>query len=358
MKKLTVVLTAILCCSLAYSQEVDIRIIPRADVNTYVPINNEGSWAVDFGNTSLYTLVEGTFLENFSYSVANHWVSIYGYEKVGDDLAGLYVNSLYSDANNWLDWANLTYTLSTENAGSFDFTAGKNYMFLGSYENDAYDFDSHFGLNSLFWNNAVVYQWGGSIGYTTPSEMTTVYLQANTSPFGGMMFKDKQYGAYSLCGYGEYGFWSPIWSTNFIQRDEKDFINIIALGNQFHFGDFTLGLDWMNRAAVGQKKFFGQEQSINGLVSYNFGDKVDLTAKAGAEFSRGGSNLMDFFYDFMPNDHYTGNTNYIWGGLGVNYYPLKDSQDLRIHAVISANNWANEMSVNVGVTYNFSVFSR
>ena len=132
MKKLTVVSTALLCSFLAYSQEVDVRLIPRVDVNAYVPADKEASFGVDFGNTSFYTLIEGTFLENFSYSISNHWLSVYdswyageGYSSAWEDVAGLYTGTLYSNANNWLDWANLTYTLSTEKAGSFEFSAGK-----------------------------------------------------------------------------------------------------------------------------------------------------------------------------------------------------------------------------------------
>ena len=110
MKKLTVVSTALLCSFLAYSQEVDVRLIPRVDVNAYVPADKEASFGVDFGNTSFYTLIEGSFLENFSYSISNHWLSVYdswyageGYSSAWEDVAGLYTGTLYSNANNWLD---------------------------------------------------------------------------------------------------------------------------------------------------------------------------------------------------------------------------------------------------------------
>ncbi len=348
MKKLTVVLTALLCCSLAYSQEVDVRIIPRVDVNAYAPISKSAEWDVDFGNTSLYTLVEGTFAENFSYSICNHWLSVPGYSGVGEEIAGLYTGSLYSNANNWLDWANLTYTLCTENAGSFDITLGKDVMNIGGFEYDAYDFDCHFGLSSLLWNYSTVYQWGGKIGYTTPSEMSSFNFQATTSPYGGMMFKEKQYGAYGIQYRGEYDWYSAIFSANMIQYDDKKYLNVLALGNQFYAGDCTLGVDWLNRARS-TKDFFNQEMLLMGSVSYNFGDKVELFGKVGWERFKGDGYFIygDPEYEF-PDD-------YIFGGVGVNWYPLKDSQDLRVHALFTMNNVDETIAFGVGVTYNFSI---
>lgn len=367
MKKLTVVLTALLCCSLAYSQEVDVRIIPRADVNTYVPTASGEGWDVDFGNTSLYTLIEGTFLEDFSYSVANHWISMYGYQTPGSDIAGLYTGSLYNNANNWLDWANLTYTLSTEKAGSFSITAGKDVMVIGGYETDAYDWDAHFGLASMFWNYAPIYQWGGKLGYITPGESTEIYFQATTSPYGGMMFRDKQFVHLGLIGYGEYGFYRPIWSTNFVQYAPGKFMNIIALGNEVDAGPVTIGMDWLNRART-TTDFFNQEFTLMGTVKWAINDQFELFAKGGWESFREDG----FFTNPLTeeNDVYGLYTeyadvdlgvfkplpqDYVWGGIGLHWYPLKDSQDLRVHAVVTANNWSNSIQVNIGAIYNFSV---
>lgn len=41
-----------------------------------------------------------------------------------------------------------------------------------------------------------------------------------------------------------------------------------------------------------------------------------------------------------------------FGGIGAHWFPLRDSQALRIHAVVAANNVYNQLSVNLGVTYN------
>lgn len=332
MKKLAIVAAGLSCCFLANSQELEVRLIPRVDVNTIIPASKDASWDVDFGNTSFYTLVEGTFAENFSYSVENHWLSIYGYQTPGSDIADLYTNSLRTDSGTWLDWANITYTLGTNKGGAFDFTLGKMPFTIGSYEIDAYDFDSYFQLNSNFWNNTQSYQWGGKIGYTTPSESTSIYLQATTSPAGGMLFRDKQYGAYGLSLYGDYGCFAPIYSINFVQYAKGSYENIIGLGNQFYVGDLTLGLDYVTRARS-VKHFFEQNLTLTATAQYSW-DKVDLFGKFGYELVEG-----------------TG--NYLFGGAGVNWYPLKNSKELAVHAVISANNWINTVSVNLGVIYNF-----
>ena len=362
MKKLTVVTTALLCSFLAYSQEVDVRLIPRIDVNCGVPAAKDGAWSVDFGNTSFYTLVEGSFLDNFSYSIANHWLSVYdgwyqgeGYVSGWSDTGGLYTNTLYSSRSNWLDWVNLTYTLETENAGSFEFTAGKFAMAIGSFEIDANDYDSHFTLSSYYWNYVPGYQWGGHIAYITPDGTTSIGLEATTSPYGGMMFRrgDRQYGAYALRAGSELDWFSSIWTVNFVQYDRNSYVNLIALGNQFYIGDLTIGIDWMNRASSA-KHFFNQEMSLSGTLSYNFGDRVELVGTAGWErFPRPSTfnALAPFFEEELPG-------HYLFGGIGVNWYPLKDSRDLRFHALVSSNNTDACVYAGVGLTYNFSVYSK
>lgn len=54
-------------------------------------------------------------------------------------------------------------------------------------------------------------------------------------------------------------------------------------------------------------------------------------------------------------------------GLGVHWYPIRDTQDLRVHAVIAnANHFGvlddydgvmsfDELSLNIGVTYNLAL---
>ena len=85
--------------------------------------------------------------------------------------------------------------------------------------------------------------------------------------------------------------------------------------------------------------------------SWNFDDKVELFGKAGWERFRNPVLVGPFYEDILPE-------NYIFGGVGVNWYPLEDSQDLRFHALVSANSLDGTVAIGVGLTYNFSVYSK
>ena len=154
MKKTLALLAAISSCFCTYAQEAEsadntpeLTIIPRVDVNPYIPVGNKGNAGVDFSNTGLYTLFEGNIGEHFSYSMCNHWLST--------DPKSLYQNTFRSDDTNWVDWANITYS-----TGCFSLTVGKDVLAIGGFELDAYDVDSHINLSSTFWNNIAMYQWG------------------------------------------------------------------------------------------------------------------------------------------------------------------------------------------------------
>ena len=80
MKRLLVLLVATLGYFYTYAQEVkedsrtpDFIVTPRFDVNPYAPING-GYSGFDFGNSSLYTFLDGS-VGDFSYSFAGHWFS-------------------------------------------------------------------------------------------------------------------------------------------------------------------------------------------------------------------------------------------------------------------------------------------
>ena len=118
---------------------------------------------------------------------------------------------------------------------------------IGTWELDYYDVDVHTSLVSPFWHKIAIYQRGGAVDYTTKDESTNIRFQFGTSPFGEYPFASKLF-TYSLDWRGEYGCYAPIWSVNFVEYERGKFVNLIALGNAFYMGDFTLELDYMNRA--------------------------------------------------------------------------------------------------------------
>ena len=347
MKRLLVLLVAMLGYFSTYAQEVkeescipEFIVTPRFDANPYAPIKG-GCKGFDFGNSSLYTFLDGS-IGNFSYSMSNHW-----FAADWDSTKGLYQNAFRSDDYDFIDWLILSYSV-----GRFNFTVGKDMLAIGTWELDYYDVDVHTSLVSPFWHKIAIYQWGGAVDYTTKDESTNLRFQFGTSPFGERPFASKLF-VYSLDWRGEYGCYMPIWSVNFVEYEKGKFVNLIALGNAFYFGDFTLEIDYMNRA-TSVKNFFNQEFSVGAQLLYNYADKVEVFAKGGYE----NFNNSDIFgYEdnlFVPTDSSLC-PRYWYAGGGVHYFPLRKSRDLRLHAVVAYNNYAKNMSMSFGATYYFNL---
>lgn len=346
MKRGLVLLAAILCCFSTYSQEADSNknipdfiVTPRFDVNPHIPTANGGHREFDFGNSSLYTFLDGS-VGNFSYSLCNHWVST--------DTAALYENAFRSDDVDFIDWLTLSYSV-----GQFSFTVGKDMLAIGTWELDYYDVDVHTSLVSPLWHKLAIYQWGGSVDFTTKDESTTLRFQFGTSPFGERPFSSKLF-AYSLYWSGEYGCYSPIWSVNFIEYERGRFASLIALGNAFSMGNFTLEVDYMNRAAS-LSRFFDQEFSVGAQLLYNHNDKIEAFVKGGYDHYNN-SDIFGYEDDaaFIPTDNSLC-PSYWYAGGGLNYFPLRESRDLRLHLTAAYNNFANSVSICVGATYHFNL---
>ena len=348
MKRGLALLVATLCYFCTYAQEAkadsnapEFIVTPRFDVNPYAPIKG-GYKGFDFGNSSLYTFLDGS-VGNFSYSMSNHW-----FGSDWDMTKALYQNAFRSDDVDFIDWLTLSYQV-----GRFNFTVGKDMLAIGTWELDYYDVDVHTSLVSPFWHKTAIYQWGGAVDYTTKDESTNLRFQFGTSPFGELPFASKLF-VYSLDWRGEYGCFSPIWSVNFVEYERGKFLNLIALGNAFYMGDFTLEVDYMNRA-TSIKNFFNQEFSIGAQLLYNHEDKVEAFVKGGYD-SYNGSDIFGYEDDmwFIPVDNSLCPRYWYVGG-GVHYFPLRESRDLRLHAVAAYNNFANSVSIMVGATYHFNL---
>ena len=347
MKRGFALLVAILCYFCTYSQEAnadnnipEFIVTPRFDLSQYAPIKG-GRKDLDFGNSSLYTFLDGS-IGNFSYSMSNHW-----FAADWDSTKGLYQNAFRSDDYDFIDWLVLSYT-----AGQFTFNVGKDVLAVGSVEYSYNDVDIHYPIASTFWHKNSAYQWGASVDFTTKDEDTTLRLQFASSPFGERPFASKLF-AYSLHWTGEYGCFTPFWSVNFIEHERGKFVNLIALGNAFYFGDFTLEVDYMNRA-TSIKNFFNQEFAIGAQLLYNYNDKVEVFAKGGYE-NFNNSDIFGYEDDlFVPTDNSLC-PRYWYAGGGVHYFPLRKSRDLRLHAVIAYNNFAKNMSMSFGASYYFNL---
>lgn len=265
MKKLLLFFAALLLCSLAHSQEAEengkyaeFQLIPRFDFNPYFTPGNtgDGSSGFTFGNSSIYTLVEGAFSEHVAFTLSNHWAAMTT-PGFGDTKALFYNEDsgapqlFYSNTNNWLDIAKVDFTF-----GNWTFTVGKDCLASGGFEYDDWDVDVDYLLSgdkvllaSNLWYNLPSYQWGASVGYSI-GDHTNLQVQMVTSPFGERSFAS---GLFSYSGKlsGNYGPFSNMWSASAIQRADGGTEWLISLANKLEFAeDFTFGFDWYNMADV------------------------------------------------------------------------------------------------------------
>ncbi len=371
MRKTLFLLTTLLSGSLAFAQEaehsegndIEVRVIPRFDANPYIPFSKRAGSDFDFGSTSLYTQIEGNIGSRLTYFFSNHWLSTHPGELYTIDGDGKNSANLFrSDYTNWLDMGYIGL-----NFGSWDFTLGKDMITIGSFEEDAYDYESHPNMNSYFWNMAQVYQWGAKAAWTSPDETSQFLLQIMSSPFSEHPFGKSWYGegghlkTISAGWYGEYENYRSIWAVNMMEYSKGKYLGIIGLGNRFYSGDFTFTLDLQARVNS-MKKFFAQENSVSGTVQYAAGDKAELFAKAGFDSAR----RHDFFAapdsSFVPGalyedgNRFTDHGNCFYGGIGLHYYPIKGSRDLRLHAVAAMNTFSkDQLSLSIGALYSFDL---
>lgn len=346
MRRILFLIAAALTVSLAHAQEVgnvgtsaQLSIIPRIDLNPYIGFNSDAGTDFSLSNSSLYTLLEGSFGEHFSYSIMNHWLS--------EEPASLYQDTFMRVGDvNWCDWANLTYSF-----GDFSITAGKCALALGLWEQDAYDYESHFDLNSTLWNNMQVYQWGGDITWNH-GEVSSTTLQLVSSPFSDRPFDGGLVSA-SLLTRRDADEFSYMISGNLVGYDGRlafipaeatsGFLKMFNAGLKYCFGDFTLGTD------LGWR--FCDELHVNEstgalFAEFDPSEKLNLVAKAGYEKCY---TTVPFMRELYSTDRR------FFGGLAAHYFPLRDNDALRLHAVVAYDNGFQGLSINVGALYNIAI---
>lgn len=263
--------------------------------------NTDGSG--QFVGDGLYLDINGNISPHFSYSFNQRLASAY-YED----------NSGFNGTN----WLTLTY--ETEN---FTLTAGKDAVFVGSFEYDAYDLDSYCELNSEFYNTFDAWQWGVSAAWY-PAEDHEFLIQISNSP---LAYGKPNLYALAAGWRGSWGFYESYWTANLWQYDASKFSKALNMGNRFTAGGFTLDLDLMYRIQE-----FGED--LNGFTctfapSYEFEDWGRIFTKAGWD-----STPDAFFY-----------------GAGVEYFPLKENKDIRLHAIFAHNASTIGNMLSLGLTW-------
>jgi hypothetical protein len=222
------------------------------------------------------------------------------------------VNATFFDAT---DWLTLTYKFK-----NWSVSAGKQVVAIGGYEYDRAPIDLYFC--SEYWNNIACYQMGVSGSYTTTAGKDQILFQFCESPFrkNPSNLSNKEMFAYNLMWYGNHGFFSSMYSINFMEYLPGKYINYIALGNRFTFGKFALELDIMNRAMSGSDFLFN-DYSIMGELSWKPIDRLNVFVRA--SYDRNKTVTGDLCV--APG------TDLVHAGAGVEFFPLKNYKNLRLH---------------------------
>jgi hypothetical protein len=222
------------------------------------------------------------------------------------------VNATFFDAT---DWLTLTYKFK-----NWSVSAGKQVVAIGGYEYDRAPIDLYFC--SEYWNNIACYQMGVSGSYTTTAGKDQILFQFCESPFrkNPSNLSNKEMFAYNLMWYGNHGFFSSMYSINFMEYLPGKYINYIALGNRFTFGKFALELDIMNRAMSGSDFLFN-DYSIMGELSWKPIDRLNVFVRA--SYDRNKTVTGDLCV--APG------TDLVRAGAGVEFFPLKNYKNLRLH---------------------------
>ncbi len=214
------------------------------------------------------------------------------------------------------DWIHVTYTRN-----NWSVSAGKQVVGIGGFEYDGAPIDLYFC--SEYWNNIPCYQIGFSGAYTTNDGSDKFMLQFCESPFrrNAANLNNEEMFAYNAMWYGSHDFYSSIWSVNMIEYLPGKFINYIALGNKFTFGNFHMDLDIMNRA-VSAKNLFGRDMSFMFKFQWSPAERFNIFAK--------------FTHDFNNEDEIgdwsvTPGTSVTRVGGGLEFFPLKSTRNLRLH---------------------------
>ena len=315
---------------------VNLRIEARLDyMQEYIQgqtVNDNSGFKGRFLNIRM----DGQISEHFSYSYRQRL------NKPNNDISFF----------NATDWINLTYTNR-----NWSVTAGKQVVGIGGYEYDIPPIDLY--IYSEYWGNIPCYRVGVNGAYTTDDGKDKFMLQFCESPFRSheMNVYNEQMFAYNAVWYGSHGLFNSIWSVNMIEYLPGRFMNYIALGNRFVFGDFQFDIDIMNRA-VSTRNFLGKDMSVMSKFTWSPSERLNIFAVATHDFNHA-DEIGD--WSVLPGTEITR------VGAGLEYFPLKNSKDIRFHMAYSYTDGVNtnpagllhphQTVIDAGVTWKMNLLN-
>ena len=327
----------------SFSQDINpkvrLKFDTRFDFETWVPTNKDSNTVSSINGKYFNIIVDGEINEKFSYNYRQRFSmnAVDNFQLAGKEN----MSNFHS-----IDWAYLNYKMND----AFTLSAGKQVVMIGGWEYDYAPIDQFFW--SDFWNNVYCYELGAMINYTSPNQNHNLGFQISNSPFSTKNLSSLY--SYNMIWYGNMDWFKTIYSVNMVEYQKGHFINYIVLGNKFNVGNFSLELDLMNRVSSEQSNFF-DDYSIIGNGIYNINKKLRVFAKAGYDQNKAQNPQEIFVYDryVVPG------TEYLFYGIGMEYFPIKDKKDVRIHAFWASNNADVKYNTfNIGVRWQMKVLER
>ncbi len=294
---------------------------------------DEGPSTGGFSGRYLNFFIEGNISDKFSYSYRQRILPNSG-------------NKSFFDGTDWF-W--LQYRINN----NFSIMAGKQVLAIGGWEFDAAPIDVYYwsGFGS---NVNTGYQFGLSSAYTTDNGRHKLTLQVANTCYTKSAFSN-MYG-YSLMWNGNMGAYQTIWSVNLMEYTKGRFINYISLGNKVTFGRFSAYLDLMNRAVSRQPNFFFDDITVIGKAQYGVAEKWNVFAKGGYDRNKAQDAALAATPELCYDPFVLPGTKYYYYGVGAEFFPLKNSRDIRVHAFFAMKNGGfNEYHCNVGLTWRIDI---
>lgn len=213
-------------------------------------------------------------------------------------------------------------------------TGGKQFVAVGGFEYDYAPIDVY--KYSRFCDMVNCYGFGLSAAYDlTPHD--NLLVQAAQSIFlGGAL---NRY-SYNVKWTGQHGIYQSLYSIGMHEYDRGKYINVIALGNRFDLGRCQIVADFTNRyASVGDAKFLSDMTAVAQVWAQPI---RELNLYAHYSYDRNDGNYADTLVEDGTDLHTV--------GLGAEYFPLRGSKDIRVHAAYYHSS-GKENFVSVGLTF-------
>ena len=304
----------------------------RFDFTGKIATHDSLSPLSSFDGKYLNIILEGNLSNQFSYSYRQRMI--------------LDSKPSYQSFFNATDWLYLSYKINK----NISVSGGKQVVAIGGFEYDSAPIDLY--LWSTFWNNVVCYQIGSTVTYNTTDNKHSIGFQITNSPFATQTLQSIY--SYNLIWYGNFNAFSTIYSLNRLEITKGQYVNYITLGNKFSMNNFSLEVDLMDRFFDNQSNLLADYSVISNL-KYSLNGKFNLFVKGGYDQNKAQKPGATYIYDRFVEP----GTEYVFYGAGVEFFPIKDSKNVRIHAVWASNN--NKLqyhTFNVGVRWQMDVLKK